>query len=196
VTAQEVRLATVRGTLTEESPQLQLAQRELASLRAQLTQAERDQPSKNAPGADYLNRFRDFKYQDKLFGSMARQYEIARLDEARGGAVIQVVDSAMVPEARAKQKRAQDAVLTTLGAGLVLLLFVFVRESLHKGAIDPEVSGKLSRITGVGRSTQGPERTYIRRGKRAIGLRSVPARQSPVTTTRSGAKAVSGFCSQ
>ena len=146
VTTQEVRLATMRGSLTDESPQLQLAQRELASLRSQLSLAERDQPCKNAPGAEYLNRYRDFKYQETLFELMAKQYEMARLDEAREGAVIQVVDPAVVPEWKSKPKRALIAVLTTLATGFALLLFVFVRESLRKGESDPEASGKLSRI--------------------------------------------------
>ncbi len=146
VTAQEIRLATMRGYLTDDSPQFQLAQRELASLRSHLTQAERDQPAKGAPATDYLNRFRDFKYQETLFELMAKQYEMARLDEAREGAVIQVVDPAVVPEWKSKPKRAQIAVLTSLVAGFALLLFVFVRQSLRKGKADPEASGKLARI--------------------------------------------------
>ncbi len=136
----------MRGYLTEENPQWQLAQRELASLRSQLLLAERDQPNKNAPGAEYLNRYRDFKYQETLFELMAKQYEMARLDEAREGAVIQVVDPAVVPEWKSKPKRAQIAVLTALASGFALLLFVFVRESLHKGKSDAESSGKLARI--------------------------------------------------
>ena len=147
VTTQEVRLATMRGYLTEENPQLQLAQRELASLRSQLSQAERDQPSKNAPGDEYLNRYRDFKYQETLFELMAKQYEMARLDEAREGAVAQVVDPAVVPEWKSKPKRAQIAALTAIASGFALLLFVFVRESLRKGKSDLQASGKLSRIT-------------------------------------------------
>jgi len=146
VTAQEVRLATMRGYLTEESPQLQLALRELASLRSQLSLAERDQPGKDAPGAEYLNRFRDFKYQETLFDLMAKQYEMARLDEAREGAVVQVVDQAVVPEWKSKPKRAQIAVLTTLASAFALLLFVFVRASIRNRGRDLETSGKLSRI--------------------------------------------------
>ncbi|OFZ97472.1 MAG: lipopolysaccharide biosynthesis protein [Betaproteobacteria bacterium RIFCSPLOWO2_02_FULL_62_17] len=146
VTAQEVRLATMRGSLTEENPQLRLAQRELASLRAQLSLAERDQPSKNAPGAEYLNRYRDFKYQETLFDLMAKQYEMARLDEAREGAVIQVVDPAVVPERKSKPKRALVAVLATLVAGFLLLLYVFMRQSLRNAESDPESSRKLGLV--------------------------------------------------
>jgi len=146
VTSIEVRLATMRGYLTEDSHQFQLAQRELASLRSQLSQAERNQPATNAPAAEYLNRFRDFKYQETLFELMAKQYEIARLDEAREGASIQVVDPAVVPEFRSKPRRAQTAVLTTLATALVLLVLVFVRQSFRKGDGDPESARKLAHI--------------------------------------------------
>ncbi len=155
VTAQEVRVATMRGYLTDDSPQFQLAQRELASLRSQLQQAERNQPASGAPAAEYLNRFRDFKYQETLFELMAKQYEMARLDEAREGAVIQVVDPAVVPERKSKPKRALLAVLTTLVAGFVLLLFVFMRQSLRNAEKDPEASGKLARIAALFRRAKG-----------------------------------------
>lgn len=146
VSAQEIRLAIMRGYLTDDSPQLQLAQRELASLRSQLSQAERDQPIRNGPGVGYLNRFRDFKYQETLFELMAKQYELARLDEAREGVVIQVVDPAVPPEQKSSPKRAVIAVLTAVASLFVLLAYAFTRESLHKAELDQEMSAKLARI--------------------------------------------------
>jgi len=146
VTAQEVRISTMRGSMTDENPQLQLAQRELASLRSQLTQAERTQPAGTTSTSDYLNRFRDFKYQETLFELMTKQYEAARLDEAREGAVIQVVDPAVVPEWKSKPKRAQMAVFTSLAAGFALLVFVFLRASFRKSQADPETTHKLASI--------------------------------------------------
>ncbi len=146
VTAQEVRIATMRGYLTESNPEYQLAQRELASLRAQLSDTERHQPEKGAAASDYLNRFRDFKYQETLFELMAKQYELARLDEAREGAFIQVVDSAVVPERKSKPKKSNIAIITTLIAAIVLLLFTFVRQSFRSAARDPALSEKLARI--------------------------------------------------
>ena len=146
VTTQEIKLSTMRGYLTEKSPEFRQAQRELDSLRTQLSQAERDQPSGGSHGAEYLNRFRDFKYQETLFELLAKQYESARLDEAREGATIQVVDAALPPEFRSRPKRAQIAVLTTLATGMLLLLAVFVREALRNSQNDPESAGKLARI--------------------------------------------------
>jgi uncharacterized protein involved in exopolysaccharide biosynthesis len=158
VTAQEIKLSTMRGYLTEQSPELKMAQRELESLRTQLVQLERTQPLKDARNQDYLNRYRDFKYQETLFELMAKQYEMARLDEAREGVVIQVVDRAVPPEKKSKPKKALIAVLATLGAGMVLLVYVVVRESLRNARDDPGVSGKIARIAA------GLRRLTLKRG--------------------------------
>jgi uncharacterized protein involved in exopolysaccharide biosynthesis len=152
VTAQEIRISTMRGYLTESSPEFQLAQRELDSLRAQLSQAERNQPAKGMPGSDYLNRFRDFKYQETLFDLMAKQYELARLDEAREGAVIQVVDAAVVPERKSKPMRGMIAVVTAIAVGFVLLIFVFMRQMVRSAEHHPEFASRLARIRSSFRS--------------------------------------------
>ena len=145
-TAQQIKLATMRGYLTETSPELQLAQRELDSLRSQISAAEQRQPAKGGARGDYLNRYRDFKYAEALFELVARQFEAARLDEAREGAVIQVVDTAVPPERKTAPHRALIAVLTAIVAGALAILFALLQESLRNARTDPAVSRKLSRI--------------------------------------------------
>jgi tyrosine-protein kinase Etk/Wzc len=146
VTAQEIKISTMRSYLTEQSPEFQLAQRELASLRTQLAQAERDKPANSGNHAEYLGRFREFKYHETLFELLAKQYESARLDEAREGMVVQVVDPAIPPEFRSRPRRAELAVLTTVATAILLLLVVFVREGLRNAGASPESAAKLSRI--------------------------------------------------
>ena len=126
VTALEVRLATMRGYLTESSPELQLAQRELSSIRAQLSQEENlRKPAANGNGEEYLGRFRDYRYQEALYELMAKQYELARLDEAREGALIQVIDSAVVPERKSWPPRALMAGTLALVALTLAMLFLW-----------------------------------------------------------------------
>jgi tyrosine-protein kinase Etk/Wzc len=146
VTAQEIKLSTMRGSVTEQNPDFQLAQRELDSMRAQLVQTERSQPKGDTQRDEYLNRFREFKYQEALFELLTKQYESARLDEAREGSIVQVVDAAVPPESRSSPKRAQIAVLTTLATGILLLLLVFAREAFRGARNDPESASKLARI--------------------------------------------------
>jgi uncharacterized protein involved in exopolysaccharide biosynthesis len=146
VTAHEIRLSTMRGYLSDSSPEFQLVQRALASYRAQLLDAERSQPTITTPKTDYLNRFRDFKYQETLFELMAKQYELARLDEAREGSMVQVVDRAIVPERRSRPRMALIAGLSVLVSILVLFLFVAIRQSLRNAQYDPKTSEKLTRL--------------------------------------------------
>lgn len=126
-TAAEVRLQTMRGSLADDTPEVRQQQAALAALRAQLTRLE--QASDISGGPDYVGKYREFKYQETLFELFAKQYELARVDESREGALIQVVDIASPPERKSKPKRALSAVVTTLAVALLLVMFVVVRQS-------------------------------------------------------------------
>jgi uncharacterized protein involved in exopolysaccharide biosynthesis len=98
---------------------------------------------------DYISRYRDFKYQETLFELMAKQYEIARLDEAREGALIQVVDAAVPPERKSRPKRALVAIVTTLATGFLLLIAVFVRRAWRRAAVTPDGAERFAAISAA-----------------------------------------------
>ncbi|HEU5295871.1 MAG TPA: Wzz/FepE/Etk N-terminal domain-containing protein [Burkholderiaceae bacterium] len=127
VTAAEVRLQTTRGTLADDTPEVRQQQAALAALRAQLARLE--QASDISGGPDYVSKYREFKYQETLFDLFAKQYELARVDESREGALIQVVDPATPPEKKSKPKRALTAVAATLAVALLLVVGLVVRQS-------------------------------------------------------------------
>jgi tyrosine-protein kinase Etk/Wzc len=145
IAAQEVKLASMRGYLTESAPDFKQAQTELAAMRSQLSRAEKDEPTSGGDN-DYISKFREFKYNETLFELFAKQYEIARIDESREGAVIQVVDAAVPPELKSKPKKALIAMLTTLATGFALLLFVFTRQALRGAAQTPETAEKIGNL--------------------------------------------------
>jgi uncharacterized protein involved in exopolysaccharide biosynthesis len=147
ITAQEIKIASMRGYLQESSPQFKQSLTELAALRAQLAKAEHSQAPTQAPGqADYVARYRDFTYHETLFDLFAKQFELAKVDESREGAVIQVVDVALPPERKSKPKKALIAVLATMASGFALLLFVFVRQAVRNAKAQPETAAKLAVI--------------------------------------------------
>ena len=147
ITAQEIKLASMRGYLTESAPDFKQAQTEMSALRGQLARAEREEPASSGD-SDYIAKFRDFKYHETLFELFAKQYEMARIDESREGAVIQVVDAAQPPERKSKPKKALIAMMTTLAVGFAMLLFVFIRQALRGAAQTPESAEKLARLRG------------------------------------------------
>ncbi len=148
IAAQDIKLTSLRGFLAESAPDFKQAQIEISALRAQLAKAESStRPSPSGAGdANYLARYRDVKYFESLFEFFARQFEVAKTDEAREGTVIQVVDVALPPDKKSKPKKAIIAILTTLASGMLLLVFVFVRQSWRGAGQHPESAQKLSSL--------------------------------------------------
>jgi uncharacterized protein involved in exopolysaccharide biosynthesis len=144
ITARELQLSSMRGVLTENSPDFRQAQRELAALRGQLGKFENTEPT--GGNAEYINRYRDFKYNEVLFEQLAKQFEMAKIDESSDGAVIQVVDVAVPPERKSNTPKSKIAMLAALAASFVLLVFVFVRRALKNTSQSPENMAKLVTI--------------------------------------------------
>jgi uncharacterized protein involved in exopolysaccharide biosynthesis len=130
VTAAEVRLQTLRRGLADSAPEVQQAMSALGALRSQLAKLETSSDASDGP--DYVTKFREFKYQETLFDLFARQYELARVDESREGALVQVVDPATTPEYKSKPKRAFTAVATTMLTLLLVGAGVLIRDSWRK----------------------------------------------------------------
>lgn len=134
VTAAEVRVQAMRGYMSEQAPEFRQALIMLGALRDQLARTETR--SAEAPtDSGYVERYREFKYQEMLFELFARQYELARVDESREGALVQVVDAALPPEKPSAPRKARIAagvaVLVSIGAGIGLA-FGLLRERLRR----------------------------------------------------------------
>lgn len=124
-TAAELRLALLRNSLADGAPEVRQQQIKVSVLREQLARSE--QAAVASGDSDYIGRYREFKYEETLFELYARQFELARADESREGALIQVVDAATPPERKSKPKRAMVAVGTTLVTLLLLLSGLVLR---------------------------------------------------------------------
>lgn len=156
IAVQEVKLGSMRGYVTDSAPEFSQALVELQALRTQLAKleaAESIQPG--SAKTDYITRFRDYKYYETLFELLARQYEVARVDESRERTEVQIVDAATVPERKSKPKRALIAIIAALATGFLLVLYVFIRKALSNAAQDSETAAKLGRIRSLLRWRRG-----------------------------------------
>ena len=157
ITAREVQIQGMQTYATGENSELIQAQQELAGLRAQLAKLGGSEdtsgnefmiPKGLVPktGMEYVRRLRDVKYYETIFDILARQFEVAKLDEAKEGALIQVVDPALVPDRRSFPKRGLivlGAIVAGLFVGAFLALFAAGLERLMD---DPENSVKLQQL--------------------------------------------------
>jgi uncharacterized protein involved in exopolysaccharide biosynthesis len=132
--AKEVQIEAMKSYAGQGNPDLQEQENELAGLRAQFSQLTGSNGSSpddlflskgNVPEAEleYARKLRDVKYNEAIFEALARQLEIAKIDEAREGGFLQVVNPAVTPERKSFPKRAW----ITLGAaalGLSLAMMI------------------------------------------------------------------------
>ena len=126
LTAAEVKLEVMRSNLAGSAPEVRAQQEAVTALASQVAKLE-SQDKVHANKGDYVNRYREFKYQETLFDLFARQYESARVDESREGALIQVLDPATPPERKSAPERLMYGVLGSLFAFLAAIVFSVAR---------------------------------------------------------------------
>ena len=155
IAAKEVQLQGMKTYATNENADVVQTQQELDSLKAQLAKlggnvsddsAGLIVPKGQVPqaGIEYIRSVRDVKYYETIFEILARQFELAKLDEAKEGALIQVVDPAIVPDYKSFPKRGLITIIAAV-AGLLIGVFVaFFREGMERLKRDPEQSERLS----------------------------------------------------
>jgi uncharacterized protein involved in exopolysaccharide biosynthesis len=124
IAAKQVRLQALRTFATDQNADVEVAQRELAQMQAELRDLERKSGGqdtyelalKDVPeaGAQYVRAEREVKYRAALFEVLARQYEAARVDEAKDAPVIQVVEPAIEPDRKSWPRRTLIIVLSGL----------------------------------------------------------------------------------
>jgi uncharacterized protein involved in exopolysaccharide biosynthesis len=98
------------------------------------------------PGLENIQLLREVKYQQMLFEMLAKQYEVARLDEAKDAAIIQVLDPAIEPERNAKPKRAIIVVVASLAALLIGVFWAFFAEARKRLATERTSAAQLAEL--------------------------------------------------
>jgi tyrosine-protein kinase Etk/Wzc len=157
VVAKQVQIEGMRSFATDDNPNVILAKQELAALQSQL---DRVAGSKQDLGSDinmskgrvtqsgmeYLRRFRDLKYQETIFELLAKEFEVAKLDEAREGAIVQVVDVAVPPDRKSSPHRTLIVIGATILSFFVAAFWVIVRRGLKRTFEQPENRRRLDAI--------------------------------------------------
>jgi capsule polysaccharide export protein KpsE/RkpR len=153
-TAAEIRLQALRNGMTDAAPEVRQQQATVAALRAELARAE--QSANRGDDSGFVERFREFKYQETLFDLFARQYELARVDESREGSLIQVVDAATPPDKRSKPERRRIATITAAATLLLLALAVLLHGIWRRARTDPLRADAAARLSAAFRLRRRP----------------------------------------
>lgn len=157
IASKEVALRGMRTFATSNNPDYIRAEQELNALRAQLSKVETAPNSGNgdisiatakvpAVALEYGRRLRDVKYFEAMYELLAKQVELAKIDEAKDSAMVQVLDPADVPDKKAKPRRTLIVLITMLAAFVLTLLWVVVRELVSSSAEDRDTAARLKEL--------------------------------------------------
>jgi len=123
----EVQLQAMRSYATDENPDVVRLQREIEALRHQLTSLQNNSnqmslgdtqvPAGKLPseGLEYIRKLREVRYHTALYDLLSKQFEAARIDEAKSAPIMQVIDRAVPSDGKSGPPR----MLITLGLGVV-----------------------------------------------------------------------------
>jgi tyrosine-protein kinase Etk/Wzc len=159
IASREVQINSMRMFATDQNPVAIRAQEEINSLHNQLAKLEKDprNPELTSPfgipagrlpavALEYARKLREVKYHETLFELLAKQYEAARIDEAKAAPIIQVVDRAVPPD----QKSGPHRTFIVLGCGFIGFcigyLLAAITRAFRRAAEVPEYAIKIARL--------------------------------------------------
>ncbi len=156
INMKEVEIRSLKTYQAEGNSNLQQAEQELETMRSQLAQIQQKTGStddlliskKQVPGAylEYVRRLRDVKYYEAVFEALAKQVEIAKIDQAKEGALVQVVDPAVLPDKKSFPRFRIFVPVGTILALLFACLAVFISEFYLRTIDDPLHSSQIRKL--------------------------------------------------
>ena len=149
IAMKEVELGAMRTFATGNNPDLVRTQQTISGLQAQLAKIETGTVSSSKvpeTGLEYIRKTRDFKYAETIYEMLAKQFEMAKIDEAKESSVIQVLDKAMPPEQKSKPKRSMMVLIAALATGFLTILYAFIKEALQNAKKDTETEVQLTTL--------------------------------------------------
>lgn len=132
--------------ITDAAHRRQFFETQLKEARDRLTDAEVTLDRTPNTSLHYLDALRNLKYQEGIYEVLAKQFEVAKLDEAKDSPLIQILDKAVVPEKKSKPKRSLIVISVTLAAFLLAVVWAFAREAIARASDQPEQAGRMQEL--------------------------------------------------
>jgi tyrosine-protein kinase Etk/Wzc len=147
IAAKELQLQVLSRFATGQNPDLKRLSIEISALRAQmaryeLSKIEPKNSEPNKPGQESeriktnfvqkaTQAYNTLKIQETLLDGYVKQLELAKVDEAKEGPAVQVVDEARAPEMRAKPERRKMVIAYTVTGFIIALVLATMRALLR-----------------------------------------------------------------
>jgi tyrosine-protein kinase Etk/Wzc len=168
IAAKELQLQVLSRFATSQNPDLKRLAVEISALRAQMARYElsktETKPSELIKPRQVAERtktnvvqkatqaYNTLKIQEALLDGYVKQLELAKVDEAKEGPAVQVVDEARAPEMRAKPDRRKMVIAYTVTGLMIAFILAALRALLRNIRSTPEGLqrwNKLKRAWGL-----------------------------------------------
>ena len=150
ISAKQIQLKAMQAFVTPNNTEYKRANQELLGMQDELaklengaatnsgaaTVAQNNDPAnagkQKETGINNVQLLRDVKYYQMLYELLAKQYEVARLDEAKDIPLIQVLDKAVEPERKFKPQRALITIAAAFIGLILALIAAFVGDAMNQ----------------------------------------------------------------
>lgn len=147
IAAKEVQLNAMRSFATNNNPDLLRLQGEIQGYQAQLEKLKTGKLSRDGDlmvptgkipevGIEYIRSLRNVKYQETIFELLSKQYELAKIDEAKESSNIQILDNAVPAEKKSKPKKLIIIFIGFIGGEFLALFMALIRDAYLRSTKD------------------------------------------------------------
>ena len=147
IAAKELQLQVLSRFATAQNPDLKRLAVEISALRAQMARYELSKTEPKTSGSSKSGQasesnksnfvqkatqtYNTLKIQEALLDGYVKQLELAKVDEAKEGPAVQVLDEARAPEMRAKPERRKLVIAYTVTGFIIALVLAVFRALLR-----------------------------------------------------------------
>jgi uncharacterized protein involved in exopolysaccharide biosynthesis len=156
IAGKEVELAAMRSFATNQNPELVRAQQELRGLQAQLAKVGSQSSIGDdtlastgklpAAGVEFVRGARNVKYYESIYEVIAKQYEMAKIDESHDASSIQVLDRAVPAARKSGPRRGLITLAAMLGGGMLGIILAFLHGSYQSAQRRPDSQQRWQRV--------------------------------------------------
>lgn len=156
----QVQLGALLQSATPENPNVLRLKAEISGLESQLQAMQSGPdggvatgiPTSKAPerALEYIRKEREVKFHEAVFGLLAKQYELAKQEEAKTVSMIEVLDRATVPERKTWPPKTLFCLLGLAGGALLGVAWTLIESFVQTVMSNPDNQEKYQALTGAG----------------------------------------------
>lgn len=161
IVSRELQLEQLKSIATEHNEKVSELEAGIAALHEQLSKAEKGANDAQTSdyflaagkvptaGLEYIRVTRDVRYHEALFEALSKQYEMARLDEAKAPPLLQVVDRAIPLDRKTWPPRTLLVLLSGLLSALFVIGWALAKDAWARARAIPENAEQLRILRSV-----------------------------------------------